>query len=234
MDFPLLGIFNELDAILIIILFLGCIFGMTRGAMPQFISAVSIWLGLVLALWIYTPLSRSLIRGLFQSWAPQTTDAIAFFCLFVVFSFFVRLVVTYVIFPPADEEKRLKAEKKRRERREQEGIEEPFIQRFVFGPLNLIGGLILGFVLTTFWWAIILGMLQFVLQPDLLQGFSSFMLNVAGQLQRSYLVDNLFNSTLYWLLSSIRLFAPPPGTIFSPVDGNIVEQIFSTILFTRA
>ncbi len=237
MTFPLLGLFYEIDIILIIVLLIGALIGMVRGAMPQLIAAVSIWFAMVIALWLYAPLSRQIIGGVFQTWSPQTTDTISFFVLFLIFAFFIRIGVTYVIFPPEDEERRRKEEAKRRKKREREGLDEPALQRFVLGPLNILGGLILGVVLTIFWWSISLGLLQFILQPELLQGVSGFLVNVSIQLRVSLLVDTIFNEALYWLFNSITLFSPPQGTVFatpeSATEGNIVQQILRIILFAR-
>lgn len=223
--FPLFGILNELDCLLIIVLFLGGLVGMSRGAIPQIISAISIWLGMVIALWLYNPLSRNIIKGFFQSWSFEVSDALAFFILFGLFFHGIRLILTYLLYPPENEEAKKKAEQKRKKKREREGLDEPAFQRFVVGPLNLFGGLILGMVLTVFWWSIILGMLQFILQPRLLVGVSGILENLALAMRSSWLIQTIFNPVLYYFSVSVQLFIPQNATI--------LQDIVNIVLFTR-
>jgi uncharacterized membrane protein required for colicin V production len=222
--FPLLGVLNPFDVLMLIVLFIGGVYGLTRGAAPQIISAVSIWLALIISLWLYLPLSRRIIGGVFQNWTPNVTDAIAFFILFGVFFHALRLIVNYLIFPPDDDEKKKKAEEKRRKRREQKGIDDPPLQRFVIGPLNLIVGFIMGIGLTILWWAIVLGMLQFILQrPETLP--PGFLQSLSYSMTSSYLIAKMFNPVLFYLTQSVQLFIPAGATLLS--------DMLNIILYTR-
>ena len=49
------GFLNVLDLLLLFILFIGVIIGFLRGAVTQIISLASIWLGLLLTLWLPAP-----------------------------------------------------------------------------------------------------------------------------------------------------------------------------------
>ncbi|MDM8532738.1 CvpA family protein [Anaerolineales bacterium HSG25] len=215
---------NELDLLLIIALIMVGMYGATRGAAPQIISAISIWLGMIVALWLYLPLSRRIIKGVFQGWSSNVSDTLAFFILFVVFFWAFKMIINYLVFPPDSAEQKMKAEAKRRKKREREGIQEPAMQRFVIGPLNLIIGFIMGILLAILWWAIALGMMQFIMQnPDLLPvgALKSF----AFKLQTSYLVNTVLNPTLYYLALSVSLFIPARATLLT--------DLLNVILYTR-
>jgi len=222
--FPLLGIFNPLDMLLMIALLMAAGYGSTRGAVPQIISAISVWLGMIVSLWLYLTLSRRIIKGLFQAWPSNVSDSLAFFVLFIVFFYAFMMIINYLVFPPDDAEQKKKAEAKRRKKRERDGIQDPPLQRFVIGPLNLLVGFIMGILLAILWWAITLGMLQFILQdPNMLP--SGALRALSYNLHSSYLIDTIFNPTLYYLTRSVSLFIPAKATLLT--------DLLNIILYTR-
>jgi|JFJP01.1.fsa_nt_gi hypothetical protein len=200
------GFLNELDLLLLVIFLISGLYGMSRGAVPQIVSAMSLWLGIVIALWLYTPLSHRIIKGLFQSWSFEVSDTLAFFLLFGIFFHTVRLIILYLVFPPESEEASKKAEMKRKKKREKEGLDEPMLQRYILGPLNLIVGMFMGVVLAILWWSIIIGMLQFILQPSLAP--AGALANLAFSMRRSYIVNTLLNNVLLYLNLSVTIFRP--------------------------
>ena len=134
------------------------------------------------------------------------------------------MIINYLVIPPDTEEKKKKAELKRQKKREWDGIQDPPLQRFVLGPLNLLIGFIMGILLGILWWAITLGMLQFILQnPDLLP--SGALKALSFNLRSSYLVDVVFNPTLYYLTRSVSLFIPAKATLLS--------DLLEVVLYTR-
>jgi len=219
-----IGVFNELDLLLIVIVILGSLLGMSRGVTTQFISMISFWLGLVVSLWLYNPLSKQIILGVFQSMNPNIADMIAFLVIFGLIFHAIRLIATYLINPPQDEERRRKEESKRRRRREREGIEDPPLQKYLLGPLNLLGGLVFGVILTVFWWSLLLGMLQFILQGAFLQFAPAWLQSFSFSMNTSFLIP-WFNTVLYWIFLSVSLFVP--------ADASIVQFMLENILFTR-
>jgi len=205
------GFLNELDLLLLVIFLISGLYGMSRGAVPQIVSAMSLWLGIVIALWLYTPLSHRIIKGLFRSWSFEVSDTLAFFLLFGIFFHTVRLIILYLVFPPESEEASKKAEMKRKKKREKEGLDEPMLQRYILGPLNLIVGMFMGVVLAILWWSIIIGMLQFILQPSLTP--AGALRNLANSMHNSYIVKELLNNVLLYLNLSVNIFRPSYATI---------------------
>ena len=198
---------NTLDLLLIVILIVGILAGFVRGALSQLISVVSIWLGVVATLWLYKPFSERILQpetsGL--GIAKTAADVLAFLILLLVFFNAFRLLVRYLAVPPE--------EKKRKQRRRgQVGPTEETgpsaTQRFITGPLNALGGLAMGFVLTTLWLALVLGVLQFIFQPTGTDvPYSGFTRGLITNMRTSSLLP-LLNGVLGGLVQSVDLFVP--------------------------
>lgn len=200
---------NNLDLVLIVILFIGILIGLIRGTLPQVVSAISIWLGLIITLWLYKIFSFRILQGL--GLGKTASDTMAFIILLIVFFNVVRLVVRYLTVPP-EEKKRKKMSK-----------DDPLVEatksateRFIIGPLNALGGMAMGFVLTTLWLAVILGVLQFILQDALFEAGVPRP-GLARQLRQSFLVHGYFNQILWGLSRSLELFIPSSADIFKVV-----------------
>jgi uncharacterized membrane protein required for colicin V production len=206
--------FNNLDFALLLLLFIGMLIGMIRGALSQTVSAVSIWLGLVATLWLYKVFSFRILQGL--GLARIGADTLAFFILLIVFFNAFRLLVRYLTKPPE--------EKKKRKKDKDDPLAEAAksaTERFVIGPLNAIGGMAMGFVLTTLWMAIILGVLQFILQDALFEAGVPRP-GLARELRQSFLVASYFNQVLWYLSQSVDFFVPRNADIFKTVLAQIL------------
>jgi uncharacterized membrane protein required for colicin V production len=149
--------FGPLDFLLIFFLVLGTVWGLLRGATRLLISLFSLYVGLILSLWLYRPLANYL-RSLLPSMSVNGSEALAFVFLLLVlvngFNFFTEYFST----PPE--------ERKRKKRGE---IQEAVAQtgrRFLTGFLSQIGGLAVGFVVTVVWISLLLAILQFVAQAE--------------------------------------------------------------------
>lgn len=203
----LLGL-NTLDLLLLVVIFIGMLVGMFRGSVPQLISIVSIWLGLFATLWLYKLFSRNILQGLNMD--PIISDTLSFLLILFVMFHAVRLVVKALSTPP-EERKRKKKDK------DDPLAEAPktAMERFVIGPLNLIGGMVLGIILTILWTAIILGAVQFIFQPDVGE-LSSFARRMTAQMNASTLVP-AFNQVLRGLSWSLNFFIPRNADIFRKV-----------------
>ncbi len=57
---------NFIDLLLIVILVLGAGYGVVRGAISQLTGIISIWLGLIIALWLYKPFSVIILGGILE------------------------------------------------------------------------------------------------------------------------------------------------------------------------
>ncbi len=225
----IVGGLNELDMLLIMFLLIGALLGLVRGAVPQIISVISIWLSLVISLWLYLPLSRNIIRGVFQDMQSNTSDMLAFLVLFAVFVNAIGFTIQWVTLGSADEKEKKGGKKGKKQGFEDlDDYETPTMERYFWGPLNVIVGLIMGTVLTTLWMAIVLGMLQFVLQDSIFKAVDlpGFVGSFALRLKTSSMVV-VFNQVLYWVFVSISLFVPKGG------DATILNFIINTLL-TRA
>ena len=201
---------NALDLLLIVILFIGALVGVMRGALPQLFSVVSIWFGLVLTLWLYKPFSHYILQGVGM---PKTgAETLGFILLLLVFFNVVRFVVKQLSTPPEERKQKKKSK------------EDPLAEaaksatdRFVIGPLNMFGGAVMGIIVTALWITLILAALQFIFQPTDVPGdYSGFSKRMITNLQTSVLVP-FFNQILVWLTRSVMLFVPKNADILTKV-----------------
>jgi hypothetical protein len=197
---------NTLDLMLLVILVIGILIGLVRGLLLQIISAVSIWLGLVATLWFYKTISTRILQPETSGFGMEKTaaDTLAFVVLLIVFFNGFRLLVKYLSVPPE--------EKKRKKKRGKVGpIEDPTptaTQRFITGPLNAIGGMGMGFILTIIWTALILGLLQFIFQPTGTDvPYTGFTRGLVTNMRTSTLLP-FFNLVLAGIVQSVDLFVP--------------------------
>ncbi len=144
---------NFLDMFLLFILFLGGLVGMLRGISTQLASAASIWLALLGSLWTYRLLSVNIFIES-EIFGKTSADAMSFLIMFIVFFHGIRLIIRYLTKPP--EEKKKKPKRKGAVGPSDDIPRAKPIQRYVYGPLGLLGGAILGVILTALWSAIIL------------------------------------------------------------------------------
>ena len=207
---------NNLDLLLIVILFIGILVGFMRGALPQVFSAVSIWLGLVASLWLYKPFSINILQAYF---GRISSDTLAFFILLIVFFNAFRLIVKSLAKPPE--------ERKRKKMSHEDPLAEvakSATDKYITGPLNALGGMFMGFVLTTLWMAIILGAFQFVFQDTVFDpGVSPP--GVSRELKNSILTQLYFNRVLWALVQSVDLFIPKDATILETVVRKLFESL---------
>ncbi len=208
---------NNLDLLLIVFLFLGVMVGFVRGTLPQLISIASIWLGLVATLWLYKPFSERILRdalGLGETGG----DTLAFLVLLVIFFNAFRLIVRALSTPP---EERRKTRRKDPDDPLAEAAK-TFSQRMA-GFINALGGMVLGFVLTMLWLALLLGVLQFIFQPTGTDvPYSGFSKGLVTNLRTSFLI-HWFNSVLWLLSQSVDLFIPKNADIFRTVLRTIID-----------
>ena len=210
------GVLNALDLLLIFILFIGIIIGFVRGAVPQIISMASIWLGLLVTLWLYKPFSKYILQGLDMN--PNAADTMAFVILLIVFFNAIRLIVKSLATSPE--------EKKKKRRNKEDPLDEAprsARDRYVVGPLNAVGGMVMGFFLTTLWLAIILGIFQFSFQIEAtnVPGVGASGAGMANQLRSSALMP-YFNRVLWLLVQSLSLFVLDPSA-------NILEKVVANL-----
>ncbi|MBE7556456.1 MAG: CvpA family protein [Anaerolineales bacterium] len=217
---PILGL-NTLDLLLLVILFVGILAGFVRGAISQIVSVVSIWLGLVVTLWLYKPLSDRILQPDVSGFGMAKTpaDVISFLILLLVFFNGFRLLVKYLAVPPEEKKKK---KRKRGTVGPPEDVTPSAYQRFIGGPLNAVGGLAMGFILTTIWLALLLGVIQFIFQPTGTDvPYSGFAGGLVRNLRTSGLLP-IFNQVLFIIVQSVTLFVPRNADILKGVLEIIV------------
>jgi len=208
------GFLNVLDLLLLFILFIGVMIGFVRGPGPQIISLASIWLGLLVTLWLYKPFSNFILQEYLN---PNSADTMAFLILLIVFFNAIRLAVKSLTKPP-------EAKKKRKKNVDDPLDEAPVsaTERFITGPAYAIGGMVMGLILTTVWLAIILGVFQFTFRVDVsVPGAGVSGQGMANQLHSSFLVP-YFNRVLWLIVKSLSLFVLDP-------KADLLERVVSNI-----
>ncbi len=211
--------FNTLDLFLIFVLFIGVMIGFMRGPTPQIISLASIWFGLLATLWTYRLLSTNILQGLGMGSKPS--DIMAFLILLIVFFNLIRLVVKSLATSPEDKKKKQK----------KKGTVGPIEdadsagKRLVGGPVLMLGGMIMGFVLTTIWVSIIFGVMQFTFQVNVSAvpgtGVTVSNVGMTNQIRTSFLMP-YFNQVLWVIVKSLELFVlDPTADILSNVVANL-------------
>lgn len=187
--------FNALDYLLIFFLLVGALWGLLRGAGKLLIGLFSLYVGLVIALWLYRPLA-AFFRDLLPEMSVQGSQALAFVLILFVsvngISYLTRVFAT----PPE--------ERKRKQRSDLGEAVAEGGQRFLTGPLNQLVGLILGIIVAVVWISVILAALQFVLRSGLpVSGIGAF----RRQLEASTLVP-WFNYALSLIYSAVSFWIP--------------------------
>lgn len=187
--------FNALDYLLVFFLLVGALWGLLRGAGKLLIGLFSLYVGLVIALWLYRPLA-AFFRDLLPEMSVQGSQALAFVLILFVsvngISYLTRVFAT----PPE--------ERKRKQRSDLGEAVAEGGQRFLTGPLNQLVGLILGIIVAVVWISVILAALQFVLRSGLpVSGIGAF----RRQLEASTLVP-WFNYALSLIYSAVSFWIP--------------------------
>jgi len=127
----------------------------------------------------------------------------------------IRIIIKLISTPPE--------ERKQKKKSKEDPLAEAArsaTQRFVIGPLNLLGGAVLGVILMALWLAIILGVMQFLFQPADVPAGGGFSARMSLNMRTSALLP-VFNQILAWLVWSVSFFVPKNATILKDVLGFI-------------
>jgi hypothetical protein len=201
--------FNALDYLLIFFLLVGALWGLLRGAGKLFIGLFSLYVGLVIALWLYRPLSE-FFRDLMPAMSVQGSQALAFVLLLFVLVNGISLVTRFFSTPPE--------ERKRKKRSDLQEAVAGGGQRFLTGPLNQLVGLVLGIVVAIVWISLISASVQFVFRSGLPVGWGLGAFR--AQLEASTLIP-WFNYALALIYSAVSFWIPGDvPNIFSGLMGQ--------------
>jgi len=201
--------FNMLDYLVVVLLLLGTFWGAMQGVTRLLTDLLGMYIGLVVTLLAYRPLGH-----FFTELVPGTSEsgsqAFAFVLLMIVVVTGLSLVSRFTGVPPEN--------RKRMKKLNVEEPAEPVFQRYVLGPLNQLGGVVVGFVVSSFWLSLLLAVLQFLFRS----GGGSAVDASRGlriQLATSALVP-VASRVVYLIYRSVSFWFP----------GEQVPTIFSRIL----
>ena len=193
---------NWVDLLLVLIV-VGTIFwGMFRGAVRQLIGLLGLYVAIVASLWLYPSLAI-LVGRLMPKLSESGRETIAFLFLFIFISNVVSATVRFALVTPPEERKRKKP-------REEEGIADAVAKttkRFIFAPLNLLGGMVFAFISVCVWISLVTAVLGYslVVPWPAYDGIRAFLLD--GLVQSSSMV--LFDQVLYIVYASVSPLVPP-------------------------
>ncbi len=185
---------NNFDLLIFFLLIVGMVYGAIRGTVREIIGLFSVWLALVLDLWLYRWLSTIILQGSFPGASPVVMDTFAFIILMIIFTLAINLI--FVLSGTSPEEKR----KKKTTRDFNEMIEDA--ERSNFSFVNAFGGMIVGAFVTAFWMSIFFALLQHLLRATAGIG-NAVEVSMAG----SRLLP-IFKFAVYWIYQSIQFFTP--------------------------
>jgi len=192
---------NWLDLLLFLIVMGMMLWGMFRGAVAQLIGLFGLYVAIVASLWLYP--SLAILVGMMMPKLSQSgRETIAFLFLFIFISNVVSATVRFALATPPEERKRKKP-------REEEGIADAVAKtskRFIFAPLNLLGGMVFAFISVCVWISLVTAVLRhaLVVPWPAYDAIRAFLLD--GLVRSGTMV--LFDQVLYIVYASVIPWVP--------------------------
>ena len=192
---------NWLDLLLFLIVIGTMLWGMFRGAVRQLIGLLGLYVAIVASLWLYPSLAI-LVGRLMPKLSESGRETIAFLFLFIFTSNVVSATVRFALVTPPEERKRKKP-------REEEGLADAVAktsERFIFAPLNLLGGMVFALISACVWISLVTAALRYslVVPWPAYDGVRVFLLEGFLQSRLTY----LFDAALTIIYTSVRPFVP--------------------------
>ena len=192
------------DLLLFLIVVGTMLWGMFRGAVRQLISLLGLYVAIVASLWLYPSLAI-LVGALMPNLSENGRETIAFLFLFILVSNIVSAMVRSVFVTSPEERKRKKP-------LEEEGITDAAAktaQRFIFAPLNLLGGMVFALISACVWISLVTALLRYTLVVPWLayDGIRAFLLQ--GLLDSQLM--GLFDAALRIIYTSVSPWVPRTG-----------------------
>jgi hypothetical protein len=192
---------NWVDLLLFLIVVGMMLWGMFRGAVRQLFGLLGLYVAIVASLWLYLSLA-TLIGALMPNLSESGRETIAFLFLLTFISSVVSAILRSVFVTPPEE-------RKRRKPREEEGLADAVAKtskRFIFAPLNLLGGMIFALISVCVWISLVTAVLRYSLAVPWLayDGIRAF---VHLGLQESQL-SGLFDAVLGIIYASVSPWVP--------------------------
>ena len=195
---------NWVDLLLVLIVLGMTLWGMFRGVVRQVISLLGLYVAVVASLWLYPSLAI-LVGILMPKLSESGRETIAFLFLFIFISNVVSAMVRFVLVTPPEERKRKKP-------REEEGITDAAAktaERFIFAPLNLLGGMVFALISACVWISLVTALLRYTLVVPWLayDGIRAFLLQGLLDSQLMY----LFDAALRIIYTAVSPWVPRTG-----------------------
>ena len=192
------------DLLLFLILVGMMLWGMFRGVVRQLIGLLGLYVAIVASLWLY-PSFAILAGALVPNLSESGRETIAFLFLFILTSNIVSAMLRSVFVTPPEERKRKKP-------REKEGIADAVAktsERFIFAPLNLLGGMVFALISACVWISLVTAVLRYALVVPWLayDGLRAFLLQGLLDSQLTY----LFDAALRIIYTSVSPWVPRTG-----------------------
>jgi len=192
---------NWLDLLLFLIVIGMMLWGMFRGVVAQLIGLFGLYVAIVASLWLYPSLAI-LVGILMPKLSESGRETVAFLFLFIFISNVISATVRFALVTPPEERKRKKP-------REEEGIADAVAKtskRFIFAPLNLLGGMVFAFISVCVWISLVTAVLGYslVVPWPAYDGIRAFLLD--GLVQSSSMV--LFDQVLQIVYASVSPLVP--------------------------
>lgn len=199
--------FNSLDYMLIVLLLLGTFWGMMQGVVRLLTDLLGMYIGLVVTLLVYRPIG-DFFRRLVPGMSVSGSEALAFALCMTVLVTGLSLVSRFTGIPPEN--------RKRRRKLNVEETQPTGCRRRVLSPMNQLGGLLVGFVVSIIWLSLALAVLQFLFRWGGSNVGAARGLRI--QLQTSDLVP-VANHVVYLIYRSVSFWFPTgqAPTIFARV-----------------
>jgi hypothetical protein len=198
------------DLLLFLIIVGIMLWGMFRGAVRQLIGLLGLYVAIVASLWLYRSLAL-LVGALLPNLSQSGRESIAFLFLFILISNLVSAMVRSIFVTPPEERKRKKPW-------EEEGLADAAAktaQRFIFAPLNLLGGMVFALVSACVWISLITSLMRYSLAVPW-PAYDWIRVFLREGFLHSRLLP-LFDAALYIVYASVSLWVPPTGGKLPPI-----------------
>jgi len=201
-----------LDLLLVLIVIGTMLWGMFRGVVIQLIGLVGLYVAIVASLWLYPSLAI-LVGTLIPKLSQNGRETTAFLFLFIFVSSVVSAMMRSVVAIPPEERKRKKP-------LEEEGITDALAktsERFIFAPLNLLGGMVFALISVCVWISLVTAVLR----------YSLWVPWPAYDGVRVFLLEGFLQSRLIYLFDAAMLIIYASVSPWVPRTGGELPAIFS-------
>lgn len=202
---------NWVDLLLFLIVIGTMLWGMFRGVVAQLISLFGLYVAVVASLWLYP--SLAVLTGMIMpNLSESGRETIAFLFLFILVSNIFSAMMRSLFITSPEERKRKKPLK-------EEGITDAVAKtgkRFIFAPLNLLGGMVFALISVCVWISLVMAVLRYGLAVPWVayDGVRAFVFQ--GILESR--LSSLFDWVLHIAYTSVSPWVPrTPGGELPPI-----------------